>query len=166
MISLHIQETLLSLLFCGLFYIYRTSLNTCRYNYLKYVGDSWTRSHRRWLEELELNPGTRIPLSSFLRQIASLEEEIKILDKEIEALSETDRYQLPAEALIVQIKGGGLLTATVYLKEIGDMRRFSSRKQVGSFLGLVPLSNESGEGSDRKGHITREWPIRVRRVLC
>lgn len=132
----------------------------------KDVGKSWTKSHRRWLRELELKPGARIALSSFLRQIVSLEEEIKILDKEIEALAETDRYQLPAEALIVQIKGVGLLTAMVYLTEIGDMRRFSNRKQVGSFLGLVPSSSESGEDSDRKGHITREGPSRVRKVLC
>ena len=132
----------------------------------KDVGKSWTKSHRKWLEGLELKPGARIALSSYLRQIANLDEEIKILDKEIETLAETDRYQLPAEALVVQIKGVGLLTAMVYLTEIGDMRRFSNRRQVGSFLGLVPSSNESGEDSDRKGHITREGPARVRKVLC
>jgi len=132
----------------------------------KDVGKSWTLSHRRWHEGLELKPGARIAQSSFLRQIERLEEEVWLLDKEIEVLSETDRYQLPAEALIVQIKGVGLLTAMVYLTEIGDMRRFSNRKQVGSFLGLVPSSNESGDDSDRKGHITREGPARVRKVLC
>ena len=132
----------------------------------KDVGNSWTKTHRRWLEELELKKGARIALSSLLRQIASLEEESKILDKEIESLSDTDRYRLPAEALVVQIKGVGLLTAMVYLTEIGDMRRFNNRKQIGSYLGLVPSSNESGEGSERKGHITREGPARVRMVLC
>jgi transposase len=132
----------------------------------KDVGDSWTKTHRRWIEELELKKGARVALSSLLRQIAGLEEESKILDKEIKVLSETDRYQLAAEALVVQIKGVGLLTAMVYLTEIGDMRRFNNRKQIGSYLGLVPSSNESGEGSDRKGHITREGPARVRKVLC
>jgi transposase len=46
------------------------------------------------------------------------------------------------------------------------MTRFNNRKEIGSYLGLVPSSNESGEGSDRKGHITREGPARVRKVLC
>jgi transposase len=105
-------------------------------------------------------------MSSLLRQIEKLEEEIWILDKEIEGLSKTDRYRLPAEALVVQIKGVGLLTAMVYLTEIGDMRRSNNRREIGSYLGLVPSSNESGEGSDRKGHITREGPARVRKVLC
>ena len=117
----------------------------------KYVGNSWTLSHRRWLEGLELNAGACTALSSLLRQIERSEEEVLILDKEIKALSETDRYRPPAEALVVQIKGVGLLTAMVYLTEIGDMRRFSNRKQVGSYFGLVPSSNKSGEGSDRKG---------------
>jgi transposase len=54
----------------------------------------------------------------------------------------------------------------VFLTEIGDMRRFSNRRQVGSFLGLAPTCRESGEESDRKGHITREGPARVRKALC
>jgi transposase len=131
-----------------------------------FIGVSWMKPHRRWLWEVELKPGARIALSSLLRQIASVEEEIKELDKQIDVLSQTKRYQLPAEALVVQIKGVGLLTAMVFLTEIGDMRRFSNRRQVGSFLGLAPSCRESGEGSDRKGHITREGPARVRKALC
>jgi transposase len=92
------------------------------------VNRSWRKSHYRWLEEVELKPGARIALSGLLRQIESLEEEIKVLDKEIGVLSETQRYQLPAEALVVQINGVGLLTAMVFLTEIGDMRRFSNRR--------------------------------------
>ncbi len=49
----------------------------------KDVGNSWTKTNRRWIEELELKKGARIALASLIRQIASLEEESKILDKEI-----------------------------------------------------------------------------------
>ncbi|MGV1080947.1 MAG: transposase [Candidatus Nanopelagicales bacterium] len=38
--------------------------------------------------------------------------------------------------------------------------------QVGSFLGLTPKSQETGETEDRKGHITREGPARLRMALC
>jgi hypothetical protein len=31
---------------------------------------------------------------------------------------------------------------------------------------LVPSSAESGEATDRKGHITHQGPARVRRALC
>jgi len=126
----------------------------------------WRKSHYKWLGEVELKPGAHIALSSLLRQISSLEEEIRVLDNQIEEMSQTERYRLAAEALFVQIKGVGLLTAMVFLAEIGDMRRFSNRKQVGSFLGLAPSCRESGEESDRKGHITREGPARLRKILC
>ena len=37
---------------------------------------------------------------------------------------------------------------------------------MAAYLGLCPSSFESGEASDRKGHITRQGPGRVRKVLC
>jgi transposase len=60
----------------------------------------------------------------------------------------------------------GVLTAMVFVTELGDLRRFANRRQVGSFLGLVPSSAESGQAADRKGHITHQGPSRVRKVLC
>lgn len=132
----------------------------------KFAGNSWTKSHRKWLGNLVLPGGARIALSSLLRQIEHIEEEIKQLDADVKRLSETSRYVEPATALVDQIRGVGLLTAMVYLTEMGDLSRFSNRKKVGSFLGLVPSSNESGERSDSKGHITHEGPPRVRKVLC
>ena len=45
----------------------------------KDVGKSWAKSHRMWFEELELKSGARVALSSFLRQIAGLEEEINCI---------------------------------------------------------------------------------------
>jgi len=62
--------------------------------------------------------------------------------------------------------GGGLFTAMVMLTELGDLSRFTGRKRLGAFLGLTPSSDETGEGADRKGHITHQGPWRVRRALC
>ena len=53
-----------------------------------------------------------------------------------------------------------------FLTEIGDMGRFANRRAIGAYLGLAPSSYESGESGDRKGHITRHGPPRVRRILC
>lgn len=92
--------------------------------------------------------------------------EIKELDEAIKVLAATDRYRAAAEALVAQLIGVGELTAMVFLIELGDMRRFRNRKKIGAFLGVVPSSNESGDSNDRKGHITRQGPARVRKVLC
>ncbi len=137
----------------------------------KDVGKAWTVSDRHWVKRLtepesELAKGACVGLASLLRQIAFLEEEIEKLDNAVNALADTERYKAAAEALVEQLKGVGLLTAMVFLTELGDLRRFKTRKKVGAFIGLVPSSNETGEHNDRKGHITRQGPARVRKVLC
>ena len=66
----------------------------------------------------------------------------------------------------MQLQGVGVLTALVFLTEIGDLGRFANRRQISAYLGLVPRSYESRAADDRKGHITRQGPSRVRRVLC
>ena len=128
------------------------------------VKNSWTKPHRRWLRSLAADGWPS--LATLLRQIEFMEQEIAILNKEIEVLSETERYREPACALVDEIVGVGLLTAMVFLTEMGDLRRFTNRRKVGAYLGLAPSSNESGENDDRKGHITREGPSRLRQVLC
>ena len=132
----------------------------------KSAGNSWTKTHRQWLKVLTLPNGARITLSSQLRQIGHIEEEIALLDADILRLSASIRYAEPSKALVEQLIGVGLLTSMVYLTEMGDLSRFTNRKKVGAFLGLVPSSNESGEVTDHKGHITHEGPPRVRKVLC
>jgi len=134
------------------------------------AGKGWTRIYRAWLGGLAnrasgLGYGARVALGSLLRQIEAIEQEIVALDAQVEALTGTVRYAEPARALIAE-KGIGILTAMVYLVEMGDLSRFGNRKKVGAFVGLVPSSNESGESGERKGHITHQGPWRVRRVLC
>ncbi len=149
----------------------RTLLKRNKVEKPKEVGKAWTVSDCQWLQRLiepgnELAFGGRVALASLLRQIEALEAEIKEVDEAIKVLAATDRYRAAAEVLIKELTGVAVLTAMVFLTELGDMRRFRNRKKVGAFLGVVPSSNESGENNDRKGHITRQGPARVRKVLC
>lgn len=134
------------------------------------AGQNWTLAHRDWLWELAgssgpLAPGTSQALASLLRRLVALEQEIVTLDKAIAELAGQARYAKAVQATTAR-KGIGLLTAMVFLTELGTMSRFSNRRQLASFLGLVPSCHESGEACDRKGHITRQGPGRVRKVLC
>jgi transposase len=129
---------------------------------------AWTAEYWRWLEQLSnggLPPGAAAALASLMRQVQWLWEETQRLDAQVKALSQTPRY-LPRVAALRRRKGVGVLTAMVFLAEMGDLSRFSNRQQVGSFLGLVPSSHETGEDDDHKGHITHQGPARVRKVLC
>ncbi len=76
------------------------------------------------------------------------------------------RALLRALSEMCRLQGVGALTALVFLTEVGDPRRFHNRRQIAAYLGLIPASHESGSRSDCKGHITRQGPSRVRRVLC
>lgn len=134
------------------------------------LGKSWTRGYRAWLRGLlkegsALAPGGRVGLASLLRQLEFLEKEVALLDGEVEKLESRKRYAGPSFAMR-KLKGVGVLTAMVFLTEMGDLSRFGNRRQVGSYLGLVPSVSESGESGERKGHITHQGNSRVRAVLC
>ena len=137
----------------------------------KNAGKGWTAAYRQWLQSLTTRPDLLAPpiglvLGSLLRQLDSMETEEERLDTAILALAETPRYQAQCMAMCRAIKGVGILTAMVFLTELGDLSRFRNRRQLASFLGLTPSSDESGEVTDRKGHICRCGPSRVRWMLC
>jgi len=135
------------------------------------TGKSWTNTYWAWLKGLAsgrvegLGSGGRVALSSLLRQMGAIEDEIARLDKQVSVLSRSSRYRDAVKRLLT-IKGVATLSAMVFLTELGDVRRFSNRRQLAAYLGLVPTSNETGERHDCKGHITRQGPSRVRKVLC
>jgi len=134
------------------------------------TGKNWTVKHKEWLNKVidrksELCSGAQLAVESLVRQKGMLEKEILELDKHIAALAQNERYAEPAREL-QKLKGVGLLTAMTFLSEMGDLSRFANRRQVSSFLGLVPSCHESGEHDNRKGHITHQGPARVRKLLC
>ena len=134
------------------------------------VGKGWTNAYRAWLRGLvkcdtALGHWAGVAVGSLLRQLDCIEVEIGVLDEQVKVLSVGQRYRKPMREL-TKLKGVGLLTAMVFLTEMGDLARFCNRRQVGAYLGLVPSSDETGEGQQRKGHITRQGSPRVRKVLC
>ena len=128
--------------------------------------NNWTKKFRAWLKLMyeHMGNGFRISLDSLLRQLEFLEQEHQRLRLDMLSLSREDRYRDQCVELL-KIAGVGLVTAMTFLTEIGDVKRFDNRRQVGAFAGLVPSSFESGERSDRKGRITRDGPYRLRSVL-
>ena len=130
----------------------------------------WTREFRAWLDALSvcdtpLNWGARQHLGSLLRQMKNLEEEVQTLEYSVGTLATQPRHATRVERL-TKLKGVGVLSAMVFLVEIGRPQRFANRRQIAAFVGLVPSSHESGETGDKKGHITHQGPARLRYILC
>lgn len=133
------------------------------------LGAGWTVPYRRWLDGLsesqELGWGTGQALGSLMRQLSFIEGEMKHIQQPVERLAGEARHKPIVEELTKEC-GVGLLTAMVYRTEIGYAGRFHRGRQVGKFAGLTPTSYESGEQNDRKGHISRQGPPRLRKMLC
>lgn len=132
------------------------------------LGKGWTQGKRKWLKTLEaagLQSGAYRVLCCLMRQLQELEKELAKFDKELLKLAKEERHAGKVQALR-KLKGVGVMSALVFLVEMGDVKRFRNRRQVGSYMGLVPSSDETGERSDCKGHITRQGSARIRKALC
>lgn len=130
---------------------------------------AWSKRHRRWMHALvksspQLGQWGAFRLESLLRQVDHIEAEMALFDAAIEALAQTERYAR-AVAKLTAPKGVSLMTALVFLTELGDPTRFANRRKLAAYLGLVPSKHDSGETTERHGHITHQGSARVRHVL-
>jgi transposase len=127
----------------------------------------WTKRFKNWLKETtqRLEEVVRPLLTALIERFELFEKQVTTFDRELRQLANAPRYRGAISALR-ELPGVGLITALTYLTEMGDLTRFSNRREVAAYLGVCPSSFESGEADDRKGHITRQGPGRVRKVLC
>lgn len=129
-----------------------------------YSGTNWTVGHHSWLKQLELGNKNLINVySHYLNEIEYLSIQLKDLDKEIEAIANTETYRPKVEALCA-FRGIATLTAMIIIAEVVDFSRFSNPRELMSYLGIVPSEYSSG-GTVRKGSITKCGNKRARRAL-
>lgn len=114
--------------------------------------------HRQIVEEIprELLPA----LKPVLKTLKNIDAAIEAEDKKIEQLAK----KYPDVAVISQPSGVGTLTALVFLLTLEDKARFKSSRLVGSFLGLCPRRDQSGDG-DPQLRITKAGDPHLRRLL-
>jgi transposase len=122
----------------------------------------WTRRGFRWLRSLAL-PDTMHALrrDMLIEEMEMFNQQIRRAEKELKRFSAGN----PAVELLMTIPGVGLRTAETVVAYLDDPHRFRRNKSVGAYLGLVPSQDQSGS-ANRLGHITREGPASVRRMLC
>ncbi len=100
-------------------------------------------------------------LTPMVEIIGRLTEQIKEYDRKIEQIS---KEQYPETELLRAIKGVGSVTALAFVLILEDPERFSKSRQVGSFLGLTPRRDQSGE-IDKQLRITKAGNPFLRRLL-
>jgi len=109
----------------------------------------------------QLPPELRGVLQPVLDTIADLSRRIREYDRSLEGVAE-ERY--PVTAQLRQVRGVGPLTALVYVLVLGDPGRFAKSRKVGSYVGLRPRQDQSGERDVPLG-ITKAGSPLLRRLL-
>lgn len=100
-------------------------------------------------------------LQPVLDTIAHLSDQLKALDKTLEAMAEHD---YPETELLRQVPGVGLITALAFVLHIEDPARFARSRHVGAYVGLTPRRDQSG-AIDRQLPITKAGSRHLRRLL-
>jgi transposase len=128
---------------------------------------NWTRMFARWLkgQAERMDKVLQPVLTALIERFEIMQKQVTDFDRHLRHLAREPRYQVAFNALR-QLPGVGQLTAISFLTEMGDLSRFSNRREVAAYLGLCPSAFESGNADDRKGHITRQGPGRLRKLLC
>ena len=119
----------------------------------------FTKHLRREIEDDY--PEILVLVEPSLLVIDQITEQVKELDKAIETLA---AEQYPETQLISQITGVGALTSLTFVLTIEDPKRFKRGRDVGSYLGLVPKRDQSGE-TDKELRISKAGDRYLRTLL-
>lgn len=121
----------------------------------------WTKKGQQVLAQLQLSEVEAMRRDMLLEQLSEADVKLKRVEKYLDKLADASA----AVTLLRTIPGVGRRTAEALAAYIDDVRRFRRNKCLGAYFGLVPCQDASGD-KNRLGHITRDGPSTVRKLLC
>lgn len=128
--------------------------------WIKPVSDLFGKRGRQWLAALNLSPAARQVVATYLALVDELDGRIAEQDRRLAGLAASDERA----RWLQTIPGIGPYSAMVILAEVGDVRRFSSKRALASYAGLVPWVRKSA-GKSRYGSITRAGSETLRWIM-
>jgi transposase len=126
---------------------------------------AWSHQHRRWLARQQFSePASELTYANLIAQVDGLTARKQALAQRLSQVA-TDERWWPTVARLRAFRGVDTLTAlSIHLELGGDWQRFEKAHRIGSWLGLTPSLNQSGESS-RQGAITKTGSTLARRLL-
>jgi transposase len=122
----------------------------------------WTKKGLAWLRQLALPTASQqLRRDLLLEEIETLLRQVRRIEQQLNRQAQ----QTPAVAQLRSIPGVGIRTAEAVAAFLDDPDRFRNAKAVGSYFGLVPCQDQSGD-KNRLGHITREGAPVVRQLVA
>jgi transposase len=130
---------------------------------LVWEAGAWTRRHELWLRSLHFERrGVQLAFDEAFTTVLSVHARRDRLDAAIVEMATEPAWREPVGRLCC-LRGVGVLTAFALTVEIGDWHRFGG-STIGSYLGLVPSEDSSGQRR-RQGSITKTGNTHARRLL-
>ena len=120
----------------------------------------WSPRRRCEIEALPLPGWYAQRRADLLGLLDGLDKQIRPLDEAVRKAAEGNREA----CLLMTHPGVGPIVSLAYVLSIGDWRRFPRGKQVGSYLGLIPAEESSGD-KRRLGHISKQGNSLLRWLL-
>jgi len=121
----------------------------------------WTNRGLAWLTAQSFPTASEtLQRDLLVQQVVFLNGALKTIERGLAAYA----AQHSGVQVLLTIPGVGIRTAEAVVAYIDDPQRFTVKNAIGSYFGLVPSQDESG-GRNRLGHITRQGPATVRKLL-
>ena len=116
---------------------------------------------RAWLRQLELPIEECETVEACMRHIEFLDAEIAEVERLIA------RYALSCSEArrLMSVPGVNVICAATFLAAIGDIRRFTTSRQLVGYLGLDPKVRQSGSSPARGGRISKQGSPQARWAL-
>lgn len=124
----------------------------------------WSSRVINQLQSLKCSEIVRFKLDQLLKSLSFFHQNIIEVTRQIRTFCHNDTEISCNIGYIKSIPGIGWATASQLLARIGDWRQIHRVDQLGSFLGLVPRENSTGDDENR-GPITRSGDGRLRNKL-
>jgi transposase len=134
--------------------------------------DLYGTAGRKWLESVIQGEGTHVPVPELDRlRVGSLLNEIDRIDALVADLESViasfvavrDHLKDQLDRLM-SVPGINLVTGAGILATIGDVTRFTDKKKLAAYFGVVPSTKQSGDTA-RNGRITKQGRAEARWLL-
>jgi transposase len=144
---------------------HRVSKQLLRHGRVYSQPSTWTVAHRTWLSRQQFDElASELAFADAIAAVDGLTARKAALAERLSSLALGERWW-PTIARLRCFRGIDTLTAlALHLELCGDWRRFRRAPALGSWLGLTPSLQQSGE-SARNGSITKTGSTLARRLL-
>ncbi len=112
----------------------------------------WSMKYISWLDKIVFpHEYSKLVLDSYIDVLDFISNKIKDITKKLKELLNRDSKQQKVFNILKSIPGVGDICALTLIAEIGNVDRFENDDQFCSYIGLIPMTKNSGDKNYSRG---------------